>query len=491
MRFLSKGLILASLPMVIGLGGALAQNNLDPLQQGFENPPQGARPRVWWHWMNGNITKEGIKLDLEWMHRVGLGGFQNFDAALATPQVVKQRLVYMTPEWKDAFKYATTLADQFGMEEAIAGSPGWSETGGPWVPPSQGMKKYVWSATFVEGGKPFTGTLAHPPGNTGAFQDIGVHDMLNPPPGAKPAPQFYADSVVVAYRRVASDVSIESLHPKITASGAGLDAAMLTDGDLEKTTGVPIPAAGESAWIQYEFAEPETIRAITIVTKEPNRIAAMVARLGTPEKALEASDDGQTFKEITKLPDGGAPEHTVSFSAVTAKYFRVTFKRTPPPPIPAWAAGIDPASLGIKIGSLPTEYEIAELVLHPGARVNHFEEKAAFTPEPDLYGFATPPVEPTNAVREVRRDRSYFEDACRMGRWTGHRPPANWVVLRFGYSLLGITNHPATAEATGLEVDKLDRRFVKDYIEEIPGQLQGDGGRGHDGEARDSLRDQR
>ena len=38
-------------------------------------------------------------------------------------------------------------------------------------------------------------------------------------------------------------------------------------------------------------------------------------------------------------------------------------------------------------------------------------------------------------------------------------------MLRFGYSLLGITNHPATPEATGLEVDKLDRRYVKNYIE--------------------------
>ncbi len=114
---------------------AQQQNPPDLLKSGFENPPESARPRVWWHWMNGNITKEGIKLDLEWMHRIGLGGFQNFDAALDTPQVVDHRLAYMTSEWKDAFKYATTLADQFGMEEAIAGSPGWSETGGPWVPP--------------------------------------------------------------------------------------------------------------------------------------------------------------------------------------------------------------------------------------------------------------------------------------------------------------------------------------------------------------------
>jgi hypothetical protein len=192
--------------------------------------------------MNGNITQEGIKLDLEWMHRIGLGGFQNFDAALATPQVVDKRLAYMTPEWKEAFKYATTLADRLGLEEAIAGSPGWSETGGPWVPPSQGMKKYVWSETSVEGGKPFRGVLAKPPSVTGAFQNLGIHDMLPAPDGAKKAPQFYADSVVVAYRRAASDVPLESLHPKMTASAGSPDAALLGDGDLEKTTGLPIPA---------------------------------------------------------------------------------------------------------------------------------------------------------------------------------------------------------------------------------------------------------
>src|ERR1035438_6006194 len=203
----------------------------DKLRGSFLDPPPSARPRVWWHWMNGNITKEGIQLDLEWMHRVGVAGFQNFDAALDTPQVVDKRLVYMTPEWKDAFKFATTLADRLGLEEAIAGSPGWSESGGPWVPASQGMKKYVWSETFVEGGKPFTGKLAHPPANTGAFQNLGIRDVLAVPEGSKPIPQFSADSVVIAYRAAASDVLIESLHPKVTASTGILDPAKLSDGD--------------------------------------------------------------------------------------------------------------------------------------------------------------------------------------------------------------------------------------------------------------------
>ena len=135
---------------------ASGQNQDDALARGFQNPPDSARPRVWWHWMSGNITKEGIKADLEWMKRAGIAGFQNFDAGLDTPQIVPKRLVYMTPEWKDAFKFTATLADKLGLEMAIAGSPGWSESGGPWVTPAQAMKKYVWGETRVEGGRPFT-----------------------------------------------------------------------------------------------------------------------------------------------------------------------------------------------------------------------------------------------------------------------------------------------------------------------------------------------
>ena len=73
---------------------------------------------------------------------------------------------------------------------------------------------------------------------------------------------------MIAYRRAAGDIPLESLHPKFTASGGAPDKTILTDGDFEKTTKLPIPKAGESAWIQYEFAQPQTIRAVTIATKD-------------------------------------------------------------------------------------------------------------------------------------------------------------------------------------------------------------------------------
>ena len=453
----------AALCLTLGATLGAAQTSMDPLKSGFENPPEGARPRVWWHWMNGNLTKEGIKLDLDWMHRAGIAGFQNFDAALQTPQVVEKRLAYMTPEWKEAFKYAIQLGDQYGMEMAIAGSPGWSESGGPWVPAAQGMKKYVWSETLIEGGKPFTVKLAHPPGRTGAFQTMGTREQIGRS-RPKTIPEFYADALVVAFPIPPGEAEQDASEPKITSSGDGLDPAMLSDGDLEKTTKVPIPAQGSESWIQYEYPSARTIRAVSYVMTGPGFREGLASGTGAPDKTLEASDDGQNFRKVASLNGGRAPERTVAFEPVKAKYFRVTFKRTPPPAPPAWAEGLAPTAFGAAAPAKPAYYEIAELVLHSDPMVNQFEEKAAFVPDNDLYAFATPQVDPTVAIRKS----SVIDLTAKMhpdGTLDWAPPEGKWEVLRIGYSLLGITNHPATPEATGLEVDKLDRRFVKDYFE--------------------------
>jgi hypothetical protein len=80
-----------------------------------------------------------------------------------------------------------------------------------------------------------------------------------------------------------------------------------------------------------------------------------------------------------------------------------------------------------------------------------------------LYQLATPSVAAADAIPKSEvMDLTSKMHADGTLDWT---PPAgHWVVLRFGYSLLGITNHPATAEATGLEVDKLNHTYVKNYM---------------------------
>lgn len=440
-----------------------AQSSSNSLESGFQNPPDAAKPRVWWHWMNGNITKEGIKLDLEWMKRVGIGGFQNFDAALNTPKLVDNRLVYMTPEWKDAFRYATEMADQLGLEEAIAGSPGWSESGGPWVKPSQGMKKVVWSETRVEGGKAFTGALPKPPSVSGPYQDIPLFDFLAVISGEKPVapPVFYADSAVVAFPTPEADTGSAGLQPKITSSGGTLDTAVLADGNFLKTTALPKAAVGQKAWVLFEFPQAQTIRAFTYALGGPVNPFADSMGGAAPGPELEAGDDGQTFHKIATVPNDGAQVHTISFPATTARYFRVSLT-TPPPP-----SGPPPMEFDADFGDfqIPAshEYPIAEMALQPGARVNRAEEKAGFATLTDLYAFPTPKVDPGQAVAKdgvVDLTGKMRPDGTLD--WTP--PPGRWTILRMGYSLTGITNHPASPEGTGLEVDKLSREDVKEYM---------------------------
>ena len=435
------------------------------LEDGFKTPPNSAKPRVWWHWMNGNITKEGIKLDLEWMNRVGIGGFQNFDASLGTPKLVDQRLVYMTPEWKDAFLFTTKLADQLGLEEAIAGSPGWSESGGPWVKPSQGMKKVVWSELRVEGGQPFSGALPHPPTVTGPLQNIPIFDFLAMISGKAPttAPTFYADTAVIAYRAPDSDVPVSSLQPKITSSGGNLDLALLTDGDLVKTTQLPKAPAGQQAWIQYEFPTPQTINAETLVLNDSAAAAANMFGAAPSIADVEAGDDGQTFRKLVDIPNDGGVEHTIAFPATTARFFRVAFTDKPPTGFSELTFDVD-NPFGDFSGAKPNpNFEISELVLHPDARISRFEEKAGFANLLSFDPFPTPPVTAPDAIRKD----NIIDLTSKMrpdGTLDWTPPNGRWVVLRFGYSLTGVTNHPASPEGTGLEVDKLSREYVKEYM---------------------------
>jgi len=463
MNSICKGIVAIAGALALMISAAAQEPKNDSLAAGFANPPDSAKPRVWWHWMNGNITKEGIKLDLEWMHRVGIGGFQNFDAALNTPKLVENRLVYMTPEWKDAFRYTTELADKLGLEEAIAGSPGWSESGGPWVKPAQGMKKFVWSETYIQGGQPFTGTLPKPPSISGPYQNIPIVDFIALISGQKPAPlpEFYADSAVVAYRAPDREVPSRELQPKVTASSGVIDASLLADRDFAKTTGLPKASVNRQAWVQFEFAKPLSIRALTFALGGPVNPFADSMGGAPPGPDFLASADGQLFHKVVSIPSNGSQVHTISFPEVTARFFRLTFT-TPPPPTGPPAMQFD-ADFGDFNLPPSTEYPIAEIALHVEPRVNRVEEKAAFTPLADLYASPTPPVAPGDAISKADIiDLTSKMHADGTLDWT---PPAGrWVVLRFGYSLLGITNHPASPEGTGLEVDKLDPAAVKAYM---------------------------
>ena len=133
--------------MSLFLSGLSAQTDV---KQAFRTPPESARPYTWYHWMNGNVSKEGITKDLESFKQTGVGGFTLFDINWFTPH---GGVGYDSDEFHSALSYTIAEADRLGLEMGAHNSSGWSSTGAPWVTPEQSMKKLVWSEQQIEPGQ--------------------------------------------------------------------------------------------------------------------------------------------------------------------------------------------------------------------------------------------------------------------------------------------------------------------------------------------------
>jgi hypothetical protein len=440
------------------------------LEEQFRDPPNSARPRVWWHWMNGNITKDGIAKDFAWMKRVGIGGMQNFDAALMTPHIVDKRLVYMTPEWKDAFRFAASEADRLGMELTIAASPGWSETGGPWVKPEDGMKKLVWSETTLVGGKRFSGKLAAPPSNTGPFQTlvpgVGIDGALG---GEKPKalPQVYGDVRILAY----PVASAKALTPVSAKDGSGKvhDVAKLADVDV--AAGVEISRTGGGAHPVLTLDYGKRITAQSVSLFAPGAAAMFVGALYSPR--LEASDNGTDWRQVVDLETSLVPV-SYSFAPTRARYFRVEFlpKKSVAMQMGATAPGLAMDFDLAKVLGSPADKPmmIGDVRLFAEPRVDRYETKAGFAVAHDYYALTNPNDSATGFAPGKVIDLTSQMKPDGTLDWTP--PKGKWRVLRLGYSLLGTQNHPAPPEATGLEVDKFDGPAVRRYLEHYIGMYR-------------------
>ena len=142
-----------------------------PLEQGFVSPPASARPQVWWDWMNGNVSRRGIAADLFMLAESGFGGVTIIDIGGGTPA---GPVDFGSEAWLDHLEFAVAEARRFGLEVCLANGCGWSSSGGPWVTPSNSMKRVIWSSVDVSGPKTFSGKIARPADDTGFYRDIAV-----------------------------------------------------------------------------------------------------------------------------------------------------------------------------------------------------------------------------------------------------------------------------------------------------------------------------
>lgn len=416
----------------------------DKLAAGFAEPPAEARPRVWWHWMNGNISRDGVRRDLEWMKQAGIGGVQLFEGNLGTPALVPERQVWLSAPWRDSLRYAVETARQLDLEFTVASSPGWSITGAPFVAPGDAMKKLVWREAVHDGTGHGPIRISAPASVAGPYQDIG---------SGNGEPGYYRDIALLAFPDAAGD---DPLPVKVlTAPAEVVNAGLLTDGAYGAATPLAFGDDGLAS-VTYDYGRAVTIRSMSLGLLLPTGFGAPPP----PAVTLETSDDGMAFRPVTNLVNSKAQVRTVTFAPVKGRFFRVNLQTA------VGASGMPPVAEGVALPSQPPprrEYRLVELSFHTQGRIHRAQEKAGFATLPDYYAADTPPeaatagIDPASVVDLTDRLRG---DGT--VDWTP--PPGRWRLIRFGYSLTGKNNAPAPAEATGLEVDKLDEQAVARYI---------------------------
>ncbi|MEW5899994.1 MAG: glycosyl hydrolase [Acidobacteriota bacterium] len=176
------------------------------LEADFRRPPDSARPWVYWFWMDGNLSREGISADLEAMKRVGIGGLIIMEVDVGIP---KGPVKFMSEPWRALFRHAVTEAERLGLEVTLNAGPGWTGSGGPWVKPEQSMQHIVAAFVNVTGPSVFKGALPRPAAREPHF----VHAPL-PPALRQAREEFYRDVAVLAFPTPADGPGIADIDEK-------------------------------------------------------------------------------------------------------------------------------------------------------------------------------------------------------------------------------------------------------------------------------------
>ncbi|HSA96254.1 MAG TPA: glycosyl hydrolase, partial [Acidobacteriota bacterium] len=178
----------------------------EELAAGFAKPPDSARPWVYWMWMDGNLTREGITADLQAMRAAGLGGVVICEVNVGVP---RGPVEFMSPEWRRLFKHVVKEAERLGLEITLNAGPGWTGSGGPWVKPEQSMQHIVAAATEVSGPLRFDAVLPRPKRRPAFFGEGGLPREIKDKMDA-----FYRDVAVLAFPTPAPGPAIADVDEK-------------------------------------------------------------------------------------------------------------------------------------------------------------------------------------------------------------------------------------------------------------------------------------
>ncbi|MEJ8768829.1 glycosyl hydrolase [Prevotella sp. HCN-7019] len=424
-RLLTRAFLAGASALLMGCAAA------DKRETGFVTPPSSVQTGTYWYWIEGNISKEGVEKDLEAMKAAGINRafVANIGGAGTGDPNSQYKVEFMSDEWWNITRAALKKATELGIDIGMFNSPGWSQSGGPWIKAGQTMRYLNSSRTVVKGPGRVTVKLPQP---ADEFQDVNVVAFPNPTPAG---------------------TVLTTANASITAVPSMGDLTALTDGD--NSTDVRFATNGEYI-IEINPQDWFTARSIVV------RPAPASINTDVELQAMDADGRYQTVSRfnINRTRDwkkvGFDPyaDVAMSFDPVKSDSYRVVFR-----------------SVGAGAG-------IAELALSSVPRVERYKEKSLAKlfqsevpawdeylwreqPQADDRSMAVQPEQVIDLSDKMTADGTLIWDV----------PEGEWTVLRTGMTPTGVVNEPACPDATGYEVDKLSRKHAEEHFDAYIGEI--------------------
>ena len=393
----------------------------DELSELFLHPSHEARPRCYWYWMNGNITREGILADLEGLAEIGVNGVNYFDIGLlpAGPVINRSR------EWQELVGYAIEEAAKRNIRVSF-NCPGWSGTGGAWITPEWSMQELTWSETVVEGGRKVTTQLPQPPTRLGYYRDIAIIAFPTPA-GDKPLPL----PTVYDLQGNVQPQAMEALKPRVD----------LADHVLSQAPGVPSAEVASSednmsvelpATFDLVFPHAVTLRSVYVHATRKNG--------GFQAQVLAWDDSSATFQPVGRMNSctaGPFSDHLAStcFPATKTTKYRLAFENA----------------------KKTTRVQLEKLSVSGGFRVANWPAKIGFANDP-VSPFVKDQLLQDGDVMPIDQVVDLTDHIDTSGKITWLTPPkGSWTILRIGHTPTGVYLFPTPVGGAGLDCDKMSR----------------------------------
>lgn len=393
--------IFQSIFFITLLSMACVSSIANGIDTAFDHPSIDAKPGLYWYWMNGNISKEGIKKDLQAMDSIGIGWVYVMDIGIHPVGNVLNR----SNEWYDMVKTAAIEAKKYGIKLHVA-SPGWAVSGGPWVTPELSMKEVVWTENYVKGGQRITMKLNSP---------SVIHG-------------FYKDIAIVAFPAGKGDENINDVPQIFDSECKKLNVKGIFDNDYNTVEYLP-------SSFEVVYPSSRSLSSVMLRAAKEN---------GYYEAKIEGWDDiNRKYVFLGTMKGNNAGPFSPQIGVATFEAFNTN-------------------RLRISVSS--PKVLIQELRVYGGVRIPNWVNKAGFgtqditSPDSQNSKFHVVPecvIDKDNIIV-----LNNFMDE--QGNLDWDVPEGGWIIQRYGYTSTGIKIYPPPAGGDGFEIDKMSK-FATDF----------------------------